>query len=211
MANQQSGRAIRPAGRASKTAAATVDLMKEHKAEYAAARNPSLVLVGAGRYLAIDGEGEPGGAEFQAAIEALYALAWALKMTRRFGGLDDFKVGALEGIYLSRREWTLLLRVPSFVTKTELKKTAAGLVRKGKAELVRRVELRALKEGRCAQVLQVGPYELIARTVEDLERFGRKHGLACAGPLHEIYLSDPRRVAPAKIRTIVRRPVRRAE
>lgn len=188
----------------------TVDLYRQHKAEYAASKKPGVVVVGPACYLAVQGTGEPGSEEFQAAIQALYSLAWTLKMTRRFGGQDDFKASALEGVYRSRCEWTLLIRVPPFVTKAELRKAAEGLVQKGKPEAVRRVELIRMREGRCSQVLQMGPYDTVARTLEDLQGFEAQHGLACAGPLHEIYMNDPRRVAPEKIKTVIRRPVRKS-
>lgn len=198
------------AGGAGQAARETVDLFRQYKAEYAAVKKPAVVVVGPACYLAMHGTGEPGSEEFHAAIDTLYAVAWIMKMTRRFGGQDDFEIGALEGIYSSRCEWTLLIRVPPFVTKAELRRVAVDLVKKGKPEAVRRVELIRMREGRCSQVLQVGPYDNVARTLEDLQGFEAQHGLACAGPLHEIYMSDPRRVAPEKIKTVIRRPVRKA-
>ncbi len=188
----------------------TVDLFKEHKTEYTTPKKPVLVNVGQGHYLAVSGQGEPGGPEFQEAVGALYAMAWTLKMTRKFGGEPDFKVGALEGVYHDRCDWQLLIRVPSFVTKAEIKKAAETLVKKGKPDAVRRVELIRLKEGQCTQVLQVGPYETVMQTVETLKTWAAEQGLQCNGPLHEVYLNDPRRVAPEKIKTIVRHPVKKA-
>lgn len=191
-------------------AARTVDLFKQYKVELAAPRKPLLVNIGSGSYLAVKGTGEPGSEAFQAAIQALYSMAWTLKMNRKFSGRDDFKVTALEGVYRDRCDWTLLIRVPPFVTKSELKKTAAELVKKGKGAGAENVELIRMREGNCSQVLQVGPYDTVCRTVDELRAFESANGLACSGPLHEIYLSDPRRVAPEKIRTIIRRPVAKA-
>ncbi len=185
-----------------------IDFFKQHKAEYAAGRKPAIVSVGPASYLAVIGKGEPGGAEFQDAIGALYAVAWTMKMARKFAGAPEYKVCALEGVYQDRCDWRLMIRVPEFIKKPELSKTVADLIAKGKPEAVRRVELARMKEGRCSQVMQVGPYSTVCQTTELLRQFEEASGVECAGPLHEIYLSDPRRVPPEKLRTIVRRPVR---
>lgn len=186
------------------------DLFKEHKAEYAASKKPAIVNVGSAQYLAVKGKGEPGSQEFQDAIGALYGAAWTIKMTRKFADRPDFKVCTLEGIYKDKCDWTLLIRVPNFVTQAELKKAAAELIAKGKGDAVKRVEIIKLKEGTCAQVLQVGPYDSVCQTMEEITRFEEEHQLAGAGPLHEIYLSDPRRVPAEKLKTIIRHPVRKA-
>jgi hypothetical protein len=189
---------------------AKIDFFQEFKDEYKAGKKPAVVAARAAVFLAVDGTGEPGGEAFQSAIEALYAVAWTLKMTRKFAGQDEFKVCALQGAYQDRCEWQLRIRVPAFVTAAELKSAVAELVAKGKPEAVKRVRLVREKALRFAQVMQVGPYSTVSQTVEVLREFAAAQGLELEGPLQEIYLSDPRRVAAEKLRTIVRRAVRRA-
>ena len=187
-----------------------IDLNKQFKSEYVTPKKPVMIRVGPAVYLAFRGKGEPGGEEFQQAIGALYGAAWTIKMTRKFGGEQDFKVCSLEGLYWDKCDWQMLIRVPDFVTKTELKKAAAALIEKGKPEAVRQVELIKLKEGQCAQVLQVGPYSTAPETINLLQAFAAEQGYQMTENCHEIYLNDPRRVAPEKLKTIMRLSLRRA-
>lgn len=184
-----------------------IDLFQQHKAEYKAGKSPAVVATGPAVFLAVDGTGEPGGEAFQEAIGALYGMAWTIKMTRKMAGQDEFKVCALQGVYQDRCDWQLRIRVPAFVKAAELKKAAAELVAKGKPEAVKRVALVKDKAARFAQVLQVGPYSTVGETVEALRAFAAAQGLALEGPLQEIYLSDPGRVAAEKLKTIVRQAV----
>jgi hypothetical protein len=171
-----------------------------------------------GKYLAFEGRGEPGGEAFQKAVGALYAVAWTIKMTRKFGGGEDFKVCALEGLWdimdgdqlVSDRNlwrWKLLIRVPDFVTATELKSAVKDLIAKGKPEETRSVQLTPLKEGLCVQMLHVGPYSEEGPSIDRMKAFAADQGLRLWTVHHEIYLSDPRRCAPERVRTILRIPV----
>lgn len=203
-----------------KTAVAEkVDLYKVHKAEYAASKEPALVDVKAAKYLAIEGQGEPGGEAFQAMIGALYQVAYTMKMARKFAG-QDYKVCALEGLYwgsgpdkcfaaLPKAEWrwNLMIRVPDFITAADLKATVAKLNEKGKGDLAEKVRLESIKEGRCVQALHVGPYAAEGETIARMQTFTEASGLSFSGLHHEIYLSDPRRVAPDRLKTILRQPV----
>ncbi len=138
-----------------------------------------------------------------------YAIAWTSKMTRKFAGLQDYKVCFLEGLYWERCDWQMLIRVPDFITKAEIKKAADALIAKGKPDAVRQVELVKLTEGRCAQVLQVGPYSTAPQTIDALQAFAAEHGCEMTANCHEIYLNDPRRVAPEKLKTIIRISLRK--
>ena len=201
--------------------AAKLDLMKAHKDEYATPKTPTLVAVRKAKYLAIDGQGAPRGEAFQARIGALYAAAFTIKMASKAAG-RDYKVSTLEGIYRAADggadfyrtpketwRWTLLIRVPDFIGKRERNRAVEQLLAKGKGSEVQEVELRTLAEGRCVQMLHVGPYEKEEDTLAQMARFAEAQRLELAGPHHEIYLSDPRRVPPERLRTILRMPVRR--
>jgi hypothetical protein len=104
--------------------------------------------------------------------------------------------------------WTLMIRTPLFVTSAELKSAIKTQLAKGKPAEIKNVTLRNLREGHCVQMLHVGPYTDEGRTWEAMQGFAQSKGFAFAGPHHEIYLSDPRRVSAAKLRTILRKPVR---
>lgn len=195
---------------------AKIDLVKRHKAEYAATRKPALIEMKAARYVGIAGEGAPGAERFVACIGGLYAMAFTIKMTRKFAGEQDYTIGKLECQYLQRdfcelpREkwrWRLLIRTPEFVTEAERGKAVAALLKKGKAPEVAEVELVTLEEGRCAQALHVGPYDREGETLAAMREFAAGKGFSPRGDLHEIYLSDPRRVAAEKLRTILRAPL----
>jgi hypothetical protein len=198
-----------------------IDLFKENKAEYKATAKPGFVEVGPAEYLMIDGQGAPGGPVFEECIGALYAMAFTIKMTRKFAGLGDYTVCKLEGLWYTKDgsddfagippekwRWTLMIRTPECVKRTDLEKAVKALLDKGKAEVVKDVRLEILKEGKSIQILHVGPYDKVAEAIEKMQVFAEENQAAFIGKHHEIYLSDPRRVAPEKLKTIVRRPVR---
>jgi hypothetical protein len=199
-----------------------IDLYKLHKSEYAATRKPALVDTKPAAYLTIAGQGAPGGERFTASIGALYGIAFTIKMTRKFAGRQDYGVCKLEGQWWSdsgqnfatlprnQWQWRLLIRTPEFIGDADLGQAVAVLLKRGKGEDVKQVRLETLAEGRCVQMLHVGPYERECETVAVMKAFAEKQQLQFAGKHHEIYLSDPRRVPPERLKTILRQPVRRS-
>jgi hypothetical protein len=191
-----------------------IDLYEQHKQEYVTPRTPVLLAIEPATYLAIDGRGEPGGARFTAAIGALYAVAFTIKMTRKFAGRQDYAVAKLEGLWhvdddsAETPRWTLVIRTPPFVTAAELRKAVATLIAKKKPAEVREVRLETRREGSCVQMLHVGSFDREAESIEKMRAFAERKGLGLTGLHHEIYLSDPRRVPPERLRTILREPVR---
>ena len=196
-----------------------IDLTKMHKAQFKAARKPFLLDVGAARYLAAAAPAEPGGETFAAAVGALYAVAYTIKMTRKAEGRGDYVVCKLEAQWWGDGErplddapqsdwnWRLMIRTPEIVEAADRDEAVAKLLDKGKDVSVREVALVDFVEGPCVQMLHVGPYEQEPETVAQMHAFAAAEGLAPHGRHHEIYLSDPRRVAPEKLRTILRLPV----
>ncbi len=200
-----------------------IDLWKMHKDEYAMPKNPALITVGDATYLAVTGRGAPGGPEFTDRIGTLYAMAYTVKMTRKFAGLQDYVVCKLEGqwwmdephqdfarVPRDQWNWKLMIRTPKIVTPDELQRAATALIQKGKAPSADQVKLESFAEGLCVQMLHVGPYDREAETIARMKTFAEEKGLQFHGPHHEIYLSDPRRVAPERLKTILRIPVRKA-
>ncbi len=192
-----------------------IDLFRLHRSEYAAHRAPRVVTVSKGQYLTATGRGTPGCDLFLSQVAALYAVAWTVKMAKKQVG-KDFKLMPLEGLWWGDEPgrgdmtWKLLLRVPNFVRRRDLPGAVAALERRGRLGAAAGVRLEDLREGRCVQALHVGPYASEPETLERMARAASAHGLAFHGRHHEIYLSDPRRVAPERLRTILRQPVRAA-
>jgi hypothetical protein len=201
-----------------------IDLWAENKELFTpSAKEPSLVRIPPFAYIMVDGSGDPNtSSAFRDAIGALYGAIYTLKfMLKKHSGID-FRVMPLSGrflvdqppeLLLGRKDewkWTLMIPLPSVVRQADFVKAVAGASEKKNASpalhLLRR---EVLKEGLCAQILHKGPYANEKPTIEKLHAFIREQGLAFAGSHHEIYLSDPNRSAPAKMKTIIRQPVKR--
>ena len=198
------------------------DLSKEYKESYKAKKEPILVDVPAGKFLAIDGKGYPGEGEYPVAMAALYGAAYTLKF--HYKGLDqDFKVMPLEGLWWIRDgvfdmdnpaphedwRWTSLIRVPDYVEQGEYDKVLPELVEK-RGEKVREVKLIDFDEGLSAQILHIGPYSEETPTINKLHQWVEEQGYRLRDKHHEIYMSDPRRTAPERLKTIIRHPVEKA-
>jgi hypothetical protein len=203
-----------------KRATDRIDLYREHNAEYVASQRPAIVEVGPARYLVAAGKGVPGGPEFQSAMGSLFRAGYTLKFLYRARG-HDFKVPGPEGVWgvrlergpfqvknLAKTPWRLVIRLPEFVTKADLRVALHRLAEKGRTGPVE-VALEPFREGTCVQMLHVGPYADEGRTIRVMIAFAREHRLSIVGPHHEIYLSDPRRVPPARLRTILRLGVKK--
>ena len=196
-----------------------LDLFQQFKDQYVAEKRPVFLEIPPVPYLAVVGQGEPGGEAFQQAVASLYGAAYGIKMARKKAGLGDYKVAPLQGqwwvdgthswrdIPRERWQWQLLIRVPAEIAQPDLDVAVAEAVRKKKDADLGRVRLVTLHEGPCVQMLHVGEYSSEAHTVAQMTDFAASQGLAFRGPHHEIYLSDPNRTAPEKLKTILRHPV----
>ncbi|MEM7350471.1 MAG: GyrI-like domain-containing protein [Acidobacteriota bacterium] len=196
-----------------------IDLFKAHKADYVARKKPCLVEIAAAPYLSVAGQGEPGGEAFQNRVAILMPVAYTLKFDSKAAG-QDYVVCKLEGIWYGEDgaslddtpqeawRWRLLIRVPGFITAAQVAAAAEKVATKQGKDEVRYVGFETLEEGLCVQMLHVGPYDQEPETVAAMRAFAEAEGLTLAGPHHEIYLSDPRRVEPARLKTILRWPVR---
>lgn len=195
---------------------AKIDYKKNLPELYRAGREVAAVRVPKGTFLAVDGVGEPGGAAFQDAMHQLFTLAYTTKFTMKKAGGVDFAIPPVECLWLesvcgkpaAEWRWRLMLRVPPCVkaaTLRQVRKAIAG--KKGPAtDAVKRF---TWAEGRALQVLHVGPYDEVGVSYDRLAEEAAARHLRCVGPAHEVYLNDPRRVAPARIKTIVRMAVRK--
>jgi len=188
----------------------TLDLVRAHRDEYDAAEEPRILEIAPARYLALAGKGAPGGAEFQAAVAALMKVAQAMRMERRHG--HDFKVGPLEARWWAPKRrggpwsWEALVRVPEQLSEREVKEAGERIAARGHVE-AKKVRLERLEEGRCVQAMHVGPWADEGTTIARMDEAAHAAGRALAGPHHEVYLSDPRRTAAARLKTLLRQPL----
>ncbi|MEU6076761.1 GyrI-like domain-containing protein [Micromonospora sp. NPDC047074] len=174
------------------------------------------------QYLMLDGHGDPNtGGAFTDAAGALYPLAYRLKFASKRTLGRDYTVMPLEGLWWaddmetfttsrdkSRWDWTLMIMVPDWIDPDMLAAATGQVTAKDRPRRLHEVRLGRLSEGRCVQTLHVGPYDDEAEVLARMHHeFIPANGLRMTGRHHEIYLSDSRRVAPEKLRTILRQPV----
>jgi len=196
-----------------------LDLLKEYKSYYNVGKNPEIVEFDEANYLTIEGIGEPAGKMFVSKVEALYPLAYGIKKICKEQD-KDFGVPKLEGLWwvegdtpaleIPRSEWRwkLLIRMPEFITKELMFSVQPVVAKKKKNELVQKIALEKMTEGKCVQIMHIGPYSTEHKTINELMAFIDANGISVNGKHHEIYLSDPRKNKPDKMKTIIRYPVK---
>lgn len=177
------------------------------------------------QYLMVDGHGDPNTSqEYADAIAALYPLAYTLKFASKNGLGKDYVVMPLEAQWSaadmrsfttdrdkSQWDWTVMIMVPDWITRRMFDDAVAKVAAKAAPASLGQERLETLHEGLCVQTLHIGPYDDEAEVLARLhDEYLPDAGLRMTGRHHEIYLSDPRRVEPAKLRTILRQPVERA-
>jgi hypothetical protein len=191
-----------------------IDFKKILKDLYAPRKKIQELDVGEGHFLSVTGKGTPGGAEFDSAVQHLYAAAYTMKFSLLNEGKMNFAVSSLEALYyddpkkvsMENWRWELLIRVPKEVTPTDLKE-AGDAFKKRKGIDISDVDLKTITEGLSLQVLHLGPYENLHATYASLRDYAGEKGWKMGRPCHETYLSDPRRTDPQRLKTLVRIPV----
>ena len=170
------------------------------------------------KYVMVDGNGEPGGESFQQAMSALYNIAYTLKFRSKRLLKKDYDMMAPEGLWwmkgkkidMTRRDkwlWTLMILVPEFVTPRMFTEAVAEVRSKKNPPGLDRARLETLEEGTCVQIMHVGPYATEPESIAKMDAYAKEHGFRMVGKHHEIYLGDPRRAAPSKLKTALRHPV----
>jgi hypothetical protein len=172
--------------------------------------------------LAVDGMGDPNTSRFyQEAIEALYAVSYTLKFNFKKTREQDWTVMPLEGLWWSDNpavdflsgnkaawRWTAFIIQPGIVSRSDFDAAVNEVKQKKDPPALPLVRFEKINEGRCVQILHIGPYAAEKPTIELLHGYMKEHGLAFNGKHHEIYLGDPRRTAPENLKTIIRQPVK---
>lgn len=205
------------------------DFKKEYREFYLPKNRPEIVTVPKANYIAVRGHGdpnEPGGA-YQKAIEVLYSVAYTLKMSyktdHKIEGFFEYVVPPLEGFWWqdgvngvdygdkSAFNWISVIRLPDFVTEADFRWAVDTAAKKKKLDCSA-AELLPIDEGLCVQILHIGSYDAEPETVAVLDRFLAENG--CVNDFspirlhHEIYLSDARKTAPDKLKTVIRHPIK---
>lgn len=212
-----------------------LDYKKAYKDLYQPAAKPSLIEVPEMIFFAVDGEGDPNTCSaYKEAMEILYGLSFTVKMSKMNGtqpeGYFEYVVPPLEGLWYlnsddgvafdglnvtdkNKFKWVSMIRQPEFVTERVFEDTREKLAKKkpqldlGKARFIRNTE------GLCVQIMHKGSYDSESESILKMKKFAEENGLpedfSAERLHHEIYLSDPRKCAPERLRTVIRHPVRR--
>ncbi len=195
-----------------------IDLTKQFKHLYAPSKKEvATVDVPPLQFLMIDGQGSPGGEAYGQALGALYTVAYTAKFMSKAHGID-FKVMPLESLWWAEDmaaftegnkeswKWTAMILLPDLVTEAQVGEAKKQAQEKKGLAAIERVQLETFHEGSSAQILYIGPYSEEADTIRRIHRFIAELGRCPRGKHHEIYLSDPNRTAPEKLKTIIRQP-----
>ena len=205
------------------------DFKKDYKEFYMPASKPSIVTVPPMNYIAVRGEGDPNAEDgaYKQAIGLLYGIAFTIKMSKmgnhRIEGYFDYVVPPLEGFWRQegvqgidythkeRFQWISVIRLPDFVTRSDFDWAVNEAERKKKMDFSK-AEFLTYDEGMCVQCMHIGSYDDEPATVEQMHRYMEEQGytldITDQRLHHEIYLSDVRKVAPEKLKTVIRHPIR---
>ena len=206
------------------------DFKKEYKEFYMPKDKPAIVTVPKMNYISVRGHGDPNdeNGDYKAAIGLLYAIAFTIKMSKkgdhRIDGYFDYVVPPLEGFWwmdgtagidYAHKEafnWISVIRLPDFVTEKDFRWAIQEATAKKKQNFSK-VEFFTYDEGLCVQCMHIGSYDDDPETVEKMHRYLEEQGyvldISDKRLHHEIYLSDARKVAPEKLKTVIRHPIRR--
>lgn len=206
------------------------DYKKEYKEFYQPAKTPGIVEIPKMNYIAVRGKGNPNevDGEYQAAIGMLYAIAFTIKMSykgsRQIEGYFPYVVPPLEGLWWQSGsdgidyahkedfQWISMIRLPDFVKKEDFDWVIAEATKKKKADFSK-VEFFPYEEGLCVQCMHLGSYDEEPTTIRAMDTYAVEHDyevdFASGRFHHEIYLSDPRKCAPEKCKTVIRHPIKK--
>ena len=205
------------------------DFKKEYKEFYLPDKKPSIILIPKMNYLAVRGQGDPNqeDGEYKQAIGLLYGIAFTIKMSKKgshaIAGYFDYVVPPLEGFWWQkgiagvdyahkeRFEWISLIRLPDFVTKADVEWAVEEASNKKKRDFSK-VEFLTYDEELCVQCMHIGPYDNETATVALMHQYMAAQGYALdinnSRYHHEIYLSEARKTAPDKLKTVIRHPIK---
>ncbi len=196
------------------------DLLKQFYSP--SAKQPQIITIPPINFLMIDGHGDPNTSpDYSAAISALYTLAYTLKFDLKKSGTPEFKVFPLEGLWWadnmdtfitgekSAWDWTMMIGQPDWVTREHFVQAKTKAAAKIAKPVLDKVRFDTYDEGLSVQMMHIGPYSAEGPNIARIHAFAREQGYELSGKHHEIYMGNPQRSAPEKLKTIIRQPIRK--
>lgn len=202
-------------------AATKIDLVRELKELYKPSpKKPAIIEVPEMSFLTVDGSGAPESQGFTDAVGVLYGMSYTLKFMLKKAGRIEYKVMPLEGLWWMKGtrdfdvnardswQWRVMIAQPDEVVAADVTRAKTELREKKDPPGLSRLKFRKFAEGKAVQIMHIGPYSAEGPTIRALHQFADDNGFRLTGKHHEIYMGDPRRSAPEKLKTIIRQPVR---
>ena len=205
-----------------------IDFKKDFKKLFLPPREPVVIKVPKYDFLMVDGQGAPKGQEYQDALMAIYSCHFTIKFTLKFAKVGpEYTMPPLDTLWwlkgnrtfdiASKEEWfwTAMLMQPKHITQKQLKEAIATIKKKEKEKGTKhnpalgKIKLGQFEEGLCVQIMHIGPYSAEEPTIRKLHQFALDQVYKLRGKHHELYLSDPRRTKPDKLKTVIRQPVKK--
>jgi hypothetical protein len=198
-----------------------IDLKKELKSFYnPTAKDVTLIDIPKMNFIMIDGQGAPESKQFMQAMLALYPIAYTIKFDKKKTGGPDFTVMALEGLWWAedmkvfmpetsdrnKWQWTVMMMQPDFITRRDFENAVKAAKKKKDNPALDNVRFESFTEGKSVQIMHIGPYSAEGPNIQKIHQKIAEIGGKLSGKHHEIYLSDPRRVTPDKMKTVLRQP-----
>lgn len=202
-----------------------IDFKKTYKVLYSAStKKVEIIDVPELRYIVFDGQGDPNSSiEFQEKIEAMYSIVYTLKFMLKFAkekpaGYYDYVVPPFESLWWMDNmeidskqpdewKWSLMIIIADYIDEKLIKKAIDEIQKKNDNKWLNSFRIEKIKAHQCAKIMHIGPYNEVETSILQLNDFIEKNNLKLIGKHHETYLSDPRRVSPEKLKTIVRHQI----
>ncbi len=208
-----------------KIAGKKIDLKKQFPMLYNPSRDPHIIEIPDMWFFMVDGTGYPGDNPlYQEAMQLLYGVSYTLKMSVMKPAGNDYVVLPIEGLwwaddmnvfteeFIERKDewkWTSMIRIPDFVTKEQIEHALILFEEKKNPGNFHKIRYELYREGTVVQVLHLGPFSEEGPIIANMHQFALDSGYVLHNKHHEIYLSDPRRTKPEKLRTIIRQPIKK--
>lgn len=199
-----------------------LDYKKQFPQFYRPKKKPVIIDIPEMNFFMIDGKGDPNTSkEYQAVVECLYAVSYTLKMKiiKKNNPADDYVVPPLEGLWymddmkdwsMDNKEewlWTMMIRIPDFVSEEQIKKSIEITKKTKDPVALPKLYFKKYNEETVVQIMYVGSYSDEGPTIKLLHEYAENEGYRLNGKHHEIYLGDPRKTAPEKLKTVIRQPI----
>lgn len=183
-------------------------------------KQPQIITIPPFNFLMVDGHGDPNTSpEYSAVISALYTLSYTLKFDLKKLGTPEYKVFPLEGLWWAQDmntfltgeksawDWTMMIAQPDWITREQIESAMKKATAKVEKAVLDKVRFESFDEGLVVQLMHIGPYSAEGPNIARMHAFAREQGYELTGKHHELYVGNPHRTAPEKLKTIVRQPI----